>query len=172
MEITQEYLRSILKYDLLTGLFYWRVNKTNYVKKGDIAGCVDAQRGGKRYIAIIIDRKKYCAHRLAFLYVLSAFPENQTDHINGDGTDNRWINLRPVSSLENHKNRRLSSNNTSGHLGVYWSKNNNKWYSQIKVNGKLMHLGYFLDISEAIFVRKKSEKEYGFHENHGQVRPL
>jgi len=170
MELTQEYLKSILKYDLLTGDFVWRESK-GAAKKGNVAGNV-CMLGSKKYIRIKLNYKLYLAHRLAFLYILSAFPEDQTDHINGNGLDNRWINLRPVSISENHRNMRLSSRNKSGSIGVHWDKNANKWLSNIRVNNKTIHLGYFLDINDAIVARKEAEVKYNFHQNHGQARSL
>ena len=46
--ITQEKLKEILRYDGLTGNFYWRVGFNN-VHIGDLAGCVHASRNGKKY---------------------------------------------------------------------------------------------------------------------------
>jgi len=171
MELTQEYLRSVLRYDLLTGLFYWK-KSLGKAKKGNIAGSTCKYKNGKKYTRIGIGNKNYRAHRLSFLYVLSALPEDQVDHINGNGLDNRWINLRPVTGHENHRNSRLSSNNTSGHIGVSWQKYKNKWQVQIRANKKPIHLGYFLNIVDAVKARKEAEKKYGYHENHGQVREL
>jgi len=170
-ELTQEYLRSILKYNLLTGIFCWKVDKSNNAKKGSLANCI-ANNKGKKYVVIRIDGKNYFAHRLAFLYVLSAFPKNGTDHINGNGTDNRWINLRHATDIENSRNRRTPIDNTSGHIGVCWHKRDRKWTAKINVNKVTINLGYFSNINDAIKSRKKAEIKYCFHKNHGQVRPL
>jgi len=171
MELTQEYLRSILKYDLLTGNFTWIVNRNSKARKNTIAGFINNNKG-KKYRHIMINYKMYKAHRLAFLYVLSEFPSYQVDHINGDGTDNRWINLRPVTSKENRRNQKLHSTNTSGYVGVTWNKHKGKWQAGIGINNKLIYLGSFLDIRGAIKARKEANIKYGFHENHGQVRTL
>ena len=72
-----------------------------------------------------------------------------TDHINGDGLDNRKQNLRICTHAENLRNRRLGKNNTSGYKGVSWHKLHKLWYAHISHNKKLMSLGYFKDKEEA-----------------------
>lgn len=42
---------------------------------------------------------------------------------------------------------------------------------QIKIDGIMIHLGCFKEIDDAIDARKKANKEYNFHENHGKQRP-
>ena len=84
------------------------------------------------------------------------------DHINGDTLDNRENNLRRVSTQENNMNQRLSKNNTSGHKGVHWHKNMGKWISNIGLNGKLLHIGYFDNYEDAVAAREDKERRlYG-----------
>ena len=104
--------------------------------------------------------------------MLFGYPPEYTDHINGDGTDNRRINLRSVTPQENCRNRRLHNNNTSGVAGVMWFPVTNRWRAQIKNKGKNNHLGYFKDFNDAVIARKMAEYEMGFHPNHGTNRPL
>lgn len=85
----------------------------------------------------------------------------EIDHINGDSLDNRKINLRIVTHAENIRNqRKLPKNNTSGHMGVYWSPRNKNWIARIKTNNKTIHLGCFQNIEDAIEARKKGEIKY------------
>lgn len=169
-ELTQEYLKSILHYNPDTGVFIWKVNiysGMNYnichIKFGDIANSISSHG----YIRISINKKRYQAHRLAWLYVYGEFPKDQIDHVNHIKTDNRIANLRCVSSQENNKNSSKRKDNTSGHVGVVWHKHLNKWQAQIKVNQKNIYLGLFEDLSEAIGARKQAEINYNFHNNHG-----
>lgn len=166
--LTQEYLKSILRYDPETGEFTWLISKDG-VKRGSIAGSVSAHNG-KKYCVIKINRHPYYAHRLAFLYMEGVFPENETDHIGGDGIDNKWVNLRSVSRAENGKNQCLRVTSISGVVGVSWNKTRSKWEAQICVNGKRMFLGYFSDKNMAAGARKAASIKYGFHPNHGQIR--
>jgi hypothetical protein len=72
------------------------------MKAGDPAG---SSRGGYTYIRI--DRKRYAAHRLAWLYVYGTFPPRLLDHINGCPGDNRIGNLREATPHQNAGNTRL-----------------------------------------------------------------
>lgn len=89
------------------------------------------------------------------------------DHINGDGLDNRKVNLRLCYHWENIANQRMHKNNTSGYKGVHWSKEKNKWKSEIKVNYKNIHLGYFDDKIEAARTYDKASKIY--HGEYGRT---
>ena len=170
--LTQQELKELLYYNRYTGHFIWKVSRRGRVKVGDIAGNSKINTDGKTYRRIGINNESHCSHRLAWLYVYGVFPKDQIDHINGDGTDNRIENLRDVNNSENGKNQRMPKNNKSGCIGVYWHKLRNKWQAEITDNGKKIYLGIYTDYSHAIQARKKAEKEYGYHANHGMVRCL
>lgn len=82
--------------------------------------------------------------------------------------DNRLENLRDVSNRENARNQKISKNNTSGTLGVYFYKRDQNYQASIKINGKIKHLGYFKNKEEAIAARAAANIKYNFHENHGR----
>ena len=57
------------------------------------------------------------------------------DHINTHmKTDNRKVNLRIATQMENTRNRQKQKNNTSGRTGVSFDKNANKWVAFIGYN--------------------------------------
>lgn len=120
----------------------------------------------------MVRRKRYKAHRLIYLLQTSAWPPDEIDHLNGDGTDNRWENLRAATPEENRQNLRKYSSNRSGHTGVCWHKHCGKWAARIMVHRRNIHLGYFTSKEDAVAARKKAEVEHGFHPNHGIDRPL
>ena len=155
-ELTAEYLRSVLHYSPETGIFTWKVSTSNRVKTGDIAG----SQNGLGYLQIKVCSRLYRAHRLAWLYIHGSWPTDQIDHINRIRTDNRISNLREVSNKQNQQNKSKSSHNTSGYQGVRWHKRDSKWVAQIKHNQKLIHLGYFSILEEALSARKAAEKLY------------
>lgn len=161
--LTQERLKQLFIYDECTGVITRIVSRGTRAIAGDIAGYSD----GRGYLKITIDYKEYNTHRLAWLYVYGEWP-NQIDHINGNRSDNRLSNLRNVNNQENSKNRRISSNNKSGIMGVSFCNTTSKWISQIYVNEKSKSLGYFKYKWDAICVRKSAEVEHGYHENHGR----
>jgi len=136
--ITQEELKSVLKYDQETGRFTWLVpRRSGSIKAGTEAGSVTNQG----YVHVQIGRMRYLAHRLAWLYTYGFFPENSIDHINRKRDDNRLENLREVSNSCNIRNSKSRINNTSGVRGVCWDKASQRWQADIKVNGKKIGLG-------------------------------
>jgi len=157
-------LKQTLDYNSDTGVFTWLVANSNCVSIGDVAGC----RRGSGYMQISIDGSLYLSHRLAWLYVYGSFPDDQIDHINGVKDDNRIENLRDVTSSENGKNKKLQKNNKSGFVGVRFREDRCKWIARIQVDGKLNHLGQFVDRGDAIEARKEADIKYGFHENNGR----
>ncbi len=68
----------------------------------------------------------------------------QTDHINGDGLDNRRSNLRAATATQNRANiRKYSGSFSSPYKGVSWYKAGEKWSASITKDKKKRHLGYF-----------------------------
>lgn len=65
------------------------------------------------------------------------------DHIDGNPLNNCKNNLRICTQAENQMNRGKTKNNKSGCKGVYWAKQLKKWKSQITINNKQKHLGYY-----------------------------
>lgn len=65
------------------------------------------------------------------------------DHWDGDGLNNQRDNIRVCSPTQNMRNRRPNDNHSSKYKGVGWRKSLGKWYASIRVNGRLIHLGFF-----------------------------
>lgn len=169
--LTQSELKEILHYNQNTGVFTWISRPSKCIHIGDIAG-TDIRKRGHKYRLICINGKQFLAQRLAFLYMTGSFPLNRAGYINGDGLDNRWANLADRDAAENGRNSRLRTDSTSGFCGVIWSKGSLKWRVYISPNGLRKHVGYFVDKQAAIKARQAANIKYGFHKNHGQVRPL
>lgn len=74
---------------------------------------------------------------------------SRTDHINYNGLDCRRSNMRKVSDSQNQFNKRIQVGGTSKHKGVHWHKASQKWFAQIKADGKHYYLGLFVDEIEA-----------------------
>ena len=159
-QINQEQLKELLHYDPETGVFKWKIAISHRIKVGDVAGSTNSTG----YVHIKIRQKRYKAHRLAWLYNYGKFPEDQIDHINGLRDDNRIINLRAVTRTENARNQFIPTNNTSGHIGVSWYTERNKWIVRVQGIG----YGSFECKLDAIARVKEVYKELGYHENHGK----
>jgi len=83
----------------------------------------------------------------------------ETDHINGNGLDNRRSNLRICTRSQNAINTGKYKTNTSGYKGVSWDKKNKKWRVQIKYNGIKFHLKEFSNKYIASKIRKRIERK-------------
>jgi hypothetical protein len=126
---------------------------------------VDLWDGGKR--------KTFKIHRLVLItFEGKSKDENQkyVDHIDNDRTNNCLFNLRWCSHQENMFNQSINTINTSGIKGVCFAKARNKWKAYIRINGKLIHLGYFDNIEDAQIARKNKAKElFGQYLNNCEI---
>jgi len=84
----------------------------------------------------------------------------QVDHIEGVGLDNRRKNLRLATKAQNAFNKKLHTNNTSGYMGVCWSKYHKRWAARVQANNKSYHLGYFDDVLEAALAYDAGARKY------------
>lgn len=85
-------------------------------------------------------------HRL-----LCGFPPFQLDHRNGNGMDNRRMNLRFANHSQNQANRLAPVRNESGFKGASRDSRKRKspWRARIKVNDVECWLGMFSSPEEA-----------------------
>ncbi len=134
-DVSAEYVRSVLRYDPWSGVMRWRVSPAQVVPKGSIAGT--PHKLG--YVMISIKRYKYCAHRLAWLYMRGKWPLKEVDHINLDKSDNRWVNLRSSSRHDNCMNAKARRTNKCGFKGVY--QRGDRFQAFISIRGKRTNLG-------------------------------
>ena len=139
--ITQDYLKEIFEYK--DGDLYW-IKRRPHVTLGMKAGHQKVDDG---YIRISIDKKKYYAHRLVYMFHFGNYPKT-LDHVDGNRTNNRIHNLRPASNSNNGANRRLGINSKTGFKGVHKIKEE-RFRAYITINKKRKHLGYFKTVIDA-----------------------
>lgn len=155
-----------LDYDEATGVVRWKKSRRK-VRAGSVAGTV-ARCRTNNYIQIGFNYKLYRAHVLAWAIKKKSWPHGEIDHVDGDGLNNRWKNLRVVDRSTNAMNRKLSSNNTSGINGVTWHKRAKKWNARIYINGKEVGLGLYADILDAKNARLEAERDLAYTKTHGR----
>lgn len=177
----KEFLDECLEYNGLTGQFTWKERPVSHFKNnrghaiwtaqnsGKKAGSTITTNRGKKYSKISISKAHYYSHRIAI--IMSGFDlstDQEVDHINGDGSDNRIVNLRVVTRSENNINKRMMSTNKSGVTGVSFLNREKKWRARISKGGKELTLGVFNNFDDAVKARRVAEVKLGFHENHGK----
>lgn len=140
MTLTASRVREVLDYDPRTGVFTWLVDVARNVKTGTVAGSI--YKNGYRYITI--EGRAYKAHRLAWLWMLGVWPEYDLDHNDTDKTNNAWANLREATRSENEANK--PSKNP---LGKGVRQRGKRYFAQIRVNGRKVHLGTYDSPTEA-----------------------
>lgn len=106
------------------------------------------------------------AHRVIWKLVHGKEPA-EIDHINGDTSDNRLENLRAAEKSSNARNRKISSNNTSGIVGVGYHPVRAKWLGHIAAQGRRWRK-VFDTRDAAVRWRRMMEARLGFHPNHGR----
>lgn len=170
-QVTQALLQEYLDYNPNTGWLVWKKKLGRKVIVGKRAGCKVKGRDNR---IIHIFGNVFIEHRLIWLHQYGYYPERyeHIDHINHIEDDNRLCNMRLVSQKENNKNTSLKSTNTTGVIGVWISKVNGakKYIAEISTDtGSLRKSFYTLE--EAAQCRKVWQSQYGYHTNHGIVKP-
>ena len=174
--ISQQELQERLNYDPKSGLLTWKVrpestfaNKQAWLTWNKRFSNKPAftSVNGQGYRSGKINDVKLLAARVIFKLMTDTEPE-MIDHIDGNRTNNSWVNLRSVSAAENQRNMKKFTTNKSGVTGVSWESARNKWRVSIGRNSKSINLGYFDCINDAISARKLAETEFDFHPNHGR----
>lgn len=82
----------------------------------------------------------------------------QVDHKNGNGLDNRKVNLRLVTNTQNRRNSQSYKSNQSGYKGV--TLHAGKYRATIVVNKKQKHLGRFATAEEAAYAYDAAARQY------------
>lgn len=110
-----------------------------------------------------LSTKKYarCESKKLFLHnlIMNITTEDNkndkfVDHINGNPLDNRKSNLRILSKSENNFNKHIKVK------GYYQDPKSGKYIASIKVKGKRIYLGRFINEEDAIKARKMAEEKY------------
>jgi hypothetical protein len=150
------------KYALVDNDLFEELNKVKWY----------ALRDGKTFYAV---RKARLAsgkrttlqmHRYIFELMGWALPET-VDHRDRNGLNNQRANLRPATRQQQRHNQGRRTNNTSGVMGVCYSKQMQKWQASGHLNKKQILLGYFTRKRDAIAARNTF-----VHDHHGEFAIL
>lgn len=144
----------------------WRSKRVG-IRSDGIAGTPS-----KGYWQVEIDGVLYRAHAIAWALMTGEWPpdDKYIDHKDGDGTNNRWENLRLATHAENLWNSRRSKNNKSGTKGVYWDPRKQKWKTQICRMRVRYDLGHYDTVEEAGRAYERAARElFGEYANTGRT---
>lgn len=182
-ELTFSQVDAVLKCNPETGELFWKERTTSMFSLGRLtpetnASIFNQKFAGKAALNAISNsgyRKGRVlgrcsqAHRVVWLLCFGEWPADQIDHINGNRSDNRIVNLRCVTASENGRNAQHPKRSKSGAIGVRHSRATTKdsWQARITVGGKVISLGVFSTVEEAVFARQAAQKAYGFTDRHG-----
>ena len=171
---TQKQLRDLLDYNPETGILTWRERPLRYFSASTEALKAGAcKRWNKRYagttagadmfgyLQVKIFDRNMLAHRIIWVMVHGYWPE-EIDHINGNPSDNRLVNLRHASRTENARNQKRHCTNTSGRTGVHWNRFTQYWVASIRNKDRTLYLGSYDEFQEAVAAREVFEKKLGF----------
>ena len=165
--IPLEYFQSRLLYGRHSGDLIWRDGQC----KGGQVGCIVENKAGNQYrfMSIGYEGKTYnfMVHQVIWFMCVEQWTD-ELDHIDGDGLNNRLVNLRPVTRAVNNMNHRKQRNNSSGLSGLSFLTSRGKWRAYGTKDGKQVQLAYTGDFFEAICARKSWESENEFTERHGK----
>lgn len=176
---SQEYLKECFDYDFKTGVLTWRERPLNHFATNNAAKVINSRSvgkaagsliksNGKSYYSVSICGIGYGLHRVIWKWVTGENPTECIDHIDGDGLNNSFGNLRDATFAENLRNTKKCKRNTTGFKGVLLSSDRKKFISQIKVSGKSMHLGTFDSTEQAaIAYQQAAKKHFGSFANFG-----
>ena len=171
--ITADYIRSILSYDPEAGEFHWTTRTqamfsaipersaehmcANWNSRfaAKIASC----QFGKGYLGVVVNGRRYAAHRLAWLYMTGNWPVADIDHIDRDRANNKFANLREATRSQNLANTPHKANNLCGIKGVSFDGRRNRYRARIRVDGNECFLGYFDSLECAAAAYAKATKE-------------
>lgn len=173
-------LRNLLDYDPLSGILTWRSREPYQFRSGRVAAAHLCRRWNrdfagktalaaqcqKRFVGYVLGTRVF-AHCVIWAWMTGEWPTLEIDHIDGDGFNNRWANLRQVSHRQNGMNTKRPSDNTSGHIGVSKMRCG-RWQAYINRNRKRVSLGRFSTIEDAIAARRTAQVCEGYHPNHGR----
>jgi len=159
-QLTTKRLRKLLTYDPITGIWTHNIFPAKGLHKKE-AGTILSDG----YIGITLDKVRYLAHRLAYLFMKGRWPKYEIDHEDGVRSNNKWENLRAATDLDNsrnrkpHKNKRIPTKGVSP-VSARGKKRKNPYAAYITVNGKQIYLGVHPTIEAASAAYRTAATKY------------
>ena len=136
------------------------IDYEDFIKCKDVCWCAQYSEKSRTYYIHGKTDSGECEYLHRFILGLSNGNNVEVDHKDHDGTNNTKKNLRVGSRAQNAMNMSKFNITESGHHGVSWNKEINRWMVEIWENKNRRYLGSFSDLDEAIKTRKEAEEKY------------
>lgn len=166
---TPEQLRELLRYEPDTGKLFWKPRRRDIFATQRAFGLWNtrfaereaftaSKNGGYKHGKLF--GVLFLAHRVIWAMQSGCWPKEQIDHIDTDGENNRWSNLREANANQNMHNQASRRTNSSGYKGVHWDERDKKYRAQIMVGREKKFLGYHESADAAHAAYSEAAKKY------------
>ncbi len=148
----------------IKGYTNYQISICGKVKKVKTNRILKPGKNTKGYLFVSLSKNNHSTsvdiHRLVAVHFLPNIDDELcVDHKDNDRTNNTISNLRWCTNQKNCFNRSLNRNNISNAKGIYWIESKNKWRAMITLNKIRYHLGYFVNLDDAIDARQLKAHE-------------
>ena len=161
MRPSLEYLRKRLSVNIDKGVVTWiDATKSHRQLNGCEAGSPSKNKlNGKSYWYIKVDKKRIKRAHIVFLFATGRWPQLQMDHISGYSLDDRYANLREVTSTQNAWNHKKRAKRSDCPMGVK-ELPSGRYIARIACNKKTHTFGPYKTAGEASMVYQNKRKEF------------
>jgi hypothetical protein len=122
-----------------------RKSDSSSARAGDLLPFRTSINGAKSYI-----------HHIIWVFAHDGnwcWPPDEIDHKDGNRKNRTISNLRKATRSQQQMNQKLPSDNSSGYIGIYRNKKQQKWCAQITIDQRIIYLGSFDYIEDAVNAR-------------------
>lgn len=146
-ELEQAVIQQYFNYNPVDGKLYNKISRS-MARAGNESA---SMRKEHRYRTLFFQGKFYTEHCVIWNLHYGNIPDGYSiDHINGNRSDNRLINLRCIPHRYNMQNQKLSKNKSYSRIpGVLYEARTNKYRVRLMVDGSYKSFGYFEDVKHA-----------------------
>lgn len=116
--------------------------------RGASAGSPTRNHSGKIYWLVQVDGRKCRRSQIVFCMTRGHWPTHQIDHINGDSSDDRLVNLREATPTQNAWNHKRRAKRSPLPMGVRTAASG-RYVARIAVNKKQITIGTFNTVAQA-----------------------
>lgn len=154
-------LKRLVAYRPQTGLLFWKYHPS-VLKRLQGQPALTTQRPDGSLFGRVCG-VQVLAHRAAWALQTGTWPDGGVSHLNGNRSDNRFLNLACASHSE-HMRRSVTQRSRRDGSPVVGVGINRKgcFYARIRDQGEEIGLGVFDRVSDAVAARLDAERAFGW----------